>query len=276
VQNADALQSDATLLLERFGTKARSPIAADALYLRAMARKLAWTQLAPSLQASTTYVDATVQDFTKTLELNASHPTAAKDLSAFQDLVKERKRMTHLMPAATATATTTTTTTAAAPAPPPPALTSKPAAAAVTKATGPKIVSPIKNPTIPTAPKNLYELERVTRGLKASPDAYATYLKSFKKKTFEKVFQDATFNSDLIGIMVSSIATQMCGVDRPLDSAGEDFPAALKLLEGISKLPKMDLTLSLLSETEVAQLKSALSAIKTALPDKSVELFTGL
>lgn len=265
VQNADALQSDATLLLERFGTKARSPIAADALYLRAMARKLAWTQLAPSLQASTTYVDATVQDFTKTLELNSSHPTAAKDLSAFQDLVKERKRMTHLMPAATATATTTTAA----------ALTPKPAAA-VTKGTGPKIVSPIKNSTIPTVPKNLYELERVTRGLKASPDAYATYLKSFKKKTFEKVFQDATFNSDLIGIMVSTIATEMCGVDRPFDGAGEDFPAALKLLEGISKLPKMDLTLSLLSKTEVAQLKSALSAIKAALPDKSVELFKGL
>jgi tetratricopeptide (TPR) repeat protein len=274
VQNADALQSDATLLLERFGTKARSPIAADALYLRAMARKLAWTQLAPSLQASTTYVDATVQDFTKTLELNSSHPTAAKDLSAFQDLVKERKRMTHLMPAATATATTAAAAAAAAPAAPA-ALTPKPTAA-VTKATGPKIVSPIKNSTIPTVPKNLYELERVTRGLKASPDAYATYLKSFKKKTFEKVFQDATFNSDLIGIMVSTIATQMCGVDRPFDSAGEDFPAALKLLEGISKLPKMDLTLSLLSKTEVAQLKSALSAIKAALPDKSVELFKGL
>jgi len=213
-------------------------------------------------------VDATVHDFTKTLELNPSHATAAKDLSAFQDLVKERKRMAHLMPAATATATTTVAAAAASPIPKP--------AASSTKATGPKIVSPIKAATIPTAPKNLYELERVTRGLKTSPDAYATYLKSFKKKTFEKVFQDATFNSDLIGIMVSTIATQMCGVDRPFDSAGEDFPAALKLLEGISKLPKMDLTLSLLSKTEVGQLKSALSAIKAALPDKSVELFKGL
>ena len=196
------------------------------------------------------------------------------DLQALLRLVPTNAQAKVMLDSLTAESSNGTAGDDVPPIPPPSGAVSPkevtPGKATPSKTTNASSPSPVKPPTVPTGPpKNLYELERVTRSLRGQDALYVSYLRTFKKRTFDKVIVDATFNLDIIGVMLQAIERQLCTKE-------EDYAAALKLLEAIARLPKMDLALSLMAPDDKAALKRALSAIKSAFPDKEIDMFTSL
>eukprot|EP01038_Epipyxis_sp_PR26KG_P010457 gene10457-14045_t len=92
-------------------------------------------------------------------------------------------------------------------------------------------------------PKTTYELERVWRGLKDKPAAFADYISSFKKSTFKKVFKE-TVSPDLISSMMISLCDHT-----------SNKKSVIKSLEGFATISSFGLTLSLLPQQDLDVLK---------------------
>ena len=115
-------------------------------------------------------------------------------------------------------------------------------------------------PVLPSElPKNVYELERVWRGLKSHPELFASYLKGFKTSTFKKVFNE-NVSSDLMSSVFASTRDHLAG-KNPQD--------AFKILNGLSLMDKFELIVSLLPETDIECIKSIFNIISVS---QSVDL----
>jgi hypothetical protein len=115
-------------------------------------------------------------------------------------------------------------------------------------------------PVLPSElPKNVYELERVWRGLKSHPELFASYLKGFKTSTFKKVFNE-NVSSDLMSSVFASTRDHLAG-KNPQD--------AFKILNGLSLMDKFELIVSLLPETDIECIKSIFDIISVS---QSVDL----
>ena len=110
-------------------------------------------------------------------------------------------------------------------------------------------------PVLPSElPKNVYELERVWRGLKSHPELFASYLKGFKTSTFKKVFNE-NVSSDLMSSVFVSTRDHLAG-KNPQD--------AFKILNGLSLMDKFELIVSLLPETDIECIKSIFNIISVS------------
>jgi RNA polymerase II-associated protein 3 len=122
----------------------------------------------------------------------------------------------------------------------------------------------VKNPAVPTeAPKTVYELERVWRGLKNHPDLFADYLKIFKKSTFKKVIKEAV-SPDLLGSMLVSVREHLLR---------HDAEAAFTVLEGLASTPKFSMTLSILPAEDLECIRSCIDHLSTHVdPQRAIRL----
>ena len=108
--------------------------------------------------------------------------------------------------------------------------------------------------TVPTEPpKTVYELERIWRGLRSRPDLFAQYLKCFKKTTFSKVFKE-TVSPDLLSSLFVSIRDHMVQTDPS---------STILILEGMTKIPKFDMTMAVLPDEDMNCLKTVFSSLAT-------------
>jgi hypothetical protein len=108
-------------------------------------------------------------------------------------------------------------------------------------------------PTQP--PKTLYELERVWRGLKSRPDLFAQYLQTFTRSTFREVFKEA-ITPDLLSSVIAALRSHL------VESSPSD---ALRVLDGLTDMPKFSMTLALLPSTDEARLREAFAALARAV-----------
>ena len=107
-------------------------------------------------------------------------------------------------------------------------------------------------PGVPTEPpKTVYELERVWRSLRARPELLAQYMKCFKHNTISKVLKETT-SPELLSSLLHTMRDQLLLAD----------PAHVQyLLEGISKLSRFGMLLSLLPEADLKCLKSTFDTL---------------
>eukprot|EP01041_Mallomonas_annulata_P004521 gene4521-8978_t len=102
------------------------------------------------------------------------------------------------------------------------------------------------------SPKTAYEMERVWRGIRSRPELVAQYVKTFKKSAYSKVFTD-TVTPDLLSSILTSLRD--CMVDK-------DPVTVLSFLEGFSKIPKFNMTLTLLPERDITCVKSIFNSLE--------------
>lgn len=123
--------------------------------------------------------------------------------------------------------------------------------------------SPIKAaPSVPEElPKTVYELERIWRGLKGHPELFAAYLTTFKLSTFKKVFND-NVSSDLM----SSVFT--CTRDH---ISAKNPDVAARILEGLTQMPKFDLTASLFPEEDLSSIRTILLKLRDTLTEEKIQ-----
>jgi predicted ATP-grasp superfamily ATP-dependent carboligase len=100
--------------------------------------------------------------------------------------------------------------------------------------------------------------------LKNRPELFANYLKIFKKSTFKKVIKE-TCSPDLLSSIFAVVDSHLSVTDPE---------TTLVILEGVSKIPKFDLTVSLLPADDVSNIRSALNKLgnNNANVDKIEEL----
>jgi tetratricopeptide (TPR) repeat protein len=104
-------------------------------------------------------------------------------------------------------------------------------------------------------PKTLYELERVWRGLKSRPDLFAQYLQTFTRSTFREVFKEA-ITPDLLSSVIAALRTHL------VESAPSD---ALRVLDGLTDMPKFGMTVALLPSTDETRLREAFAVLARAM-----------
>jgi tetratricopeptide (TPR) repeat protein len=129
---------------------------------------------------------------------------------------------------------------------------------------------PVKEPSLPSElPKTVYELERVWRGLKSRPDLFVQYVSSFKKNTFKKVFTDSA-SPDLLSSVFLAMNEHLIRSDIS-EISETNVNDAVHILSGLGGINKFDLTLSLLPEEDIANIKSVLNKLSgTSFVDKSL------
>jgi len=109
-------------------------------------------------------------------------------------------------------------------------------------------------PIVPNElPKNVYELERIWRGLKSHPELFASYLKGFKTSTFKKVFNE-NVSSDLMSSLFKATKDYICR-DNP--------ESAYKIIDGMTQMSKFKLTASLLPESDLKCVKEIILDISS-------------
>ena len=149
----------------------------------------------------------------------------------------------------------------AAGAPQQPAFVAQPPAAPSAKKKAPvasqsAALSPLSKASIAVpsdAPKTVYELERVWRGLKGHPDLFAQYLGCFKKSTYKKVFKESV-SPDLLSSLFQTLLSDHC-------------PAAVAAtsLEGLAEIGSFGMTLSLLPAEDLLCVGDVLEKLEGAM-----------
>jgi tetratricopeptide (TPR) repeat protein len=123
--------------------------------------------------------------------------------------------------------------------------------------------SPVKAaPSLPEElPKTVYELERIWRGLKGHPELFAAYLAAFKLSTFKKVFND-NVSSDLMSSVFACTR----------DHISEKNPdVAARILEGLTQMPKFDLTASLFPEEDLSSIRTILLKLRDRIGEEKIQ-----
>merc|ERR1711988_91507 len=115
--------------------------------------------------------------------------------------------------------------------------------------------SPVKVPTVPTEqPKNVYELERIWRGLKTHPKLFAKYVTNLKTATIKKVFND-NVSSDLYSSLFEVCSTFVVQ-DSPKD--------AFRVLESLTRMKGFELTASLWPKKDVQYIEEVFSKVSSS------------
>ena len=126
--------------------------------------------------------------------------------------------------------------------------------------------SPLKVPTVPTEqPKNVYELERIWRGLKAHPHLFAKYVITLKNSTIKKVFND-NVSSDLFSSLF-----EVCGTHIVKESPKDAF----RVLECLTMMKGFALTASLWPQKDMQNIEEIFSEVfssGTVAPEKITAL----
>jgi hypothetical protein len=155
---------------------------------------------------------------------------------------------------------TGTTTAATTPAPVTPSSASSasarsPASAPSSLSKEPKRITLSAPPPVPSEPpKTVYEFERVWRGLKNHPSLFAEYLCLFKRSTFKRVIKE-TISPDLISSVLSAVKDQLL-------VANGNSAAAVVVLEGLTKVPKFEILLSILPEEDLSCLRDCMQLLE--------------
>ena len=125
-------------------------------------------------------------------------------------------------------------------------------------------ISPVKVPTVPTEqPKNVYELERIWRGLKTHPQLFAKYITTLKSVTIKKVFND-NVSSDLYSSLF-----EVCSTFVVQDSPKEAF----RVLESLTMMKGFELTASLWPKKDMQYIEEVFTKVSSsgAVPSDKVD-----
>lgn len=99
-----------------------------------------------------------------------------------------------------------------------------------------------------SAPKTLYEFERAWRDVKDIPDAYDQYLRLLKGSALTKILNGAgTQSTDIIPSIIRHLDTY---------TAQKDAQEAVRILQALSKMKGLGLTLMMLSDIDRAALSN--------------------